>query len=276
MKSFRHFSAKGFTMVELLVVIAIIGILMTMSASVLRDAGKGRGVESGVEMLESMIQEARATAQGNDTYTRVVIANDPKDTSADSRHLRFMTVQMFKKKDNKNNGYDGTSVDQDGRWTSTSAGMLLPPGVYFSPFYSTPLEWAEGTSGSMIGEGVERLTGKGHTRIYYLEFDEKGRFVSPTADPLNPTRPQRIVLINARMGDGRNAHDGIVPIELDDRKRPVGAKGVVVWPGGDTSLLRTAEQTFDDGASASSGEAAGPVRKLRDGARNLKNVKRTK
>lgn len=235
-------------MVELLVVIAIIGILMTMSASVLRDAGKGRGVDSGVEMLESFINEARATAQGNDTYTRLVIANDPDDRSADSRHLRFVTVQMFQKRDNKGNGYDGSSVDQDGRWVSTSSGMLLPPGVYFSPYYSTPLEWAEGTSGSMIGEGVERLSGKGHTRIYYLEFDEKGRFVSPTADPLNPTRPQRLVLINARMGSGRNANDGIVPLELDDRKRPVGAKGVVVWPTGDTSLLRTIEQTIDEAA----------------------------
>lgn len=232
-------------MVELLVVIAIIGILMTMSASVLRDAGKGRGTDSGVEMVESLIREARATAQGNDTYTRLVIANDPQDTGADSRHLRFMTVQMFKKKDNKNNGYDGTSVDQEGRWTSTSAGMLLPPGVYFSPYYSTPLEWADGASGSMIGEGVERLTGKGHTRIYYLEFDEKGRFVAPTADPLNPTRPQRVVLINARMGSGSKAHDGIVPLELDDSKRPIGAKGVVVWPSGDVSLLRTIEQTID-------------------------------
>lgn len=248
MKSFRHSFVKGFTMVELLVVIAIIGILMTMSASVLRDAGKGRGVESGVDMLESMIQEARATAQGNDTYTRVVIANDPQDTSADSRHLRFITVQMFKKRDNKNNGYDGSSVDQDGRWSSTTAGMLLPPGVYFSPYYSTPLEWAEGTSGSMIGEASERLSSKGYTRIYYLEFDEKGRFVSPTADPLNPTRPQRLVLINARMGSGSKAHDGIVPIELDDRKRPIGAKGIVVWPTGDTSLLRTIEQTIDEAA----------------------------
>lgn len=248
MKSFRYPFAKGFTMVELLVVIAIIGILMTMSASVLRDAGKGRGTDSGVEMLESMIQEARATAQGNDTYTRLVIANDPDDKSADSRHLRFMTVMMFKKRDNANATYDGSSVDQDGRWSATSAGMLLPPGVYFSPYYSTPLEWADGAGGSMIGEGREKLSGKGYSRIYYIEFDEKGRFVSPTADPLNPTRPQRLVLINGRMGSGARAHDGIVPLETDSQKRPVGAKGVVVWPTGDTSLLRTIEQTIDDAA----------------------------
>lgn len=223
-------------MVELLVVIAIIGILMTMAASVLRDAGKGRGMESGVEMLETLVREARATAQGNDTYTRLIIVNDPRNTSPDSRHLRFMTVQMLKKEDNQ---YDGSDVRKEGRWVSTSSGMMLPPGVYFSPFYSKPLEWADGASGTMLGQGAAKISNKGTTRMYYIEFDEKGRFVSPSADPLTPTRPQRLVLINGRIGKGRNAHDGIIPTDLDSQKRPAGAKGIVVWPGGNTSLLRT-------------------------------------
>ena len=100
---------KGFTLVELLVVIAILGVVMTMAAGVLRDAGKGRGIESGVELLESMIMEARATAQGNDTYTRLVIVADPKDESADTIHLRYMLVQRFEKGDGKGR-FDGTDV----------------------------------------------------------------------------------------------------------------------------------------------------------------------
>jgi len=60
---------KGFTLVELLVVIAIMGILMTMGAGVLRDGGKGRGIDSGLDMLENLVREARATAQGNGTVT---------------------------------------------------------------------------------------------------------------------------------------------------------------------------------------------------------------
>ncbi len=229
-------------MVELLVVLVIMAVIMTMAAGVLRDAGKGRGVESGVDMLETLVQEARATAQGNDTCTRLIIVNEPQDKSADSRHLRFMTVQMLRKEDNARGLYDGTQVDQEGRWVSVSAGMMLPPGVYFSPHYSKPLDWADGTPGSMIGQETARLSGKGQTRVYYIEFDEKGRFVAPDADPLHKTRPQRLVLINARPGNGRNAHDGIVPLELDAKRRPAGAKGVVVFPTGDASRLRTIDQ----------------------------------
>ncbi len=232
---------KGFTMVELLVVIAIMGILMTMAAGVLRDGGKGRGIDSGMDMLENLVREARATAQGNDTYTRVIIVNDPRNTSSDSRHLRFMTVQMLSKEDAQ---YDGSDVRKEGRWVSTSSGVLLPPGVFFSPHYSKPLEWAEGASGTMIGQTNARISNRGTSRVYYVEFDEKGRFVAPSADPLTPTRPQRLVLISGRMGRGRNAHDGIVPGELDSKKRPVGAKGIVLWPNGDTSHLRTTDQAI--------------------------------
>lgn len=243
MNKIRSHFRKGFTMVELLVVMAIIGVLMTMASSVLRDAGKGRGIDSGVEMLESLMQEARATAMGNDTYTRLVIVNDPKDTSADSRHLRYIAVQMLRKRDGDTS--DGTKVVVDGRWVSTSAGILLPPGVYFSPTYSRPLEWAQGSGDTMLGQTVARLSGRGQSRVFYVEFDEKGRFVSPMADPLNPTKPQRLVLINARIGKGRNSHDGIVPRNLDSRRRPADARGVVLWPNGDISSLRSTEQALD-------------------------------
>ncbi len=239
MKKLFKAGRRGFTMIELLVVMVIMAVVMTMAAGVLRDAGKGRGIDSGMEMLESLVREARATAQGNDTYTRLVIANEPKDTSPDSRHLRFMTVQMLRKSESAKGNYDGTQVDQDGRWVSTSSGVLLPPGVYFSPHYSKPLDWAEGASGSMLGQETARLSGRGQTRVYYIEFDEKGRLVAPMADPLNKTRPQRLVLMNGRPGTGRRSHDGVIPVSVDKEGRPAGAKGIVVYPSGDTGRLRT-------------------------------------
>lgn len=231
---------------ELLVVVAIIGLMMTMAASVLRDAGKGRGLESGVDMLESMVREARATAQGNDTYTRLIIASDPNDTSKDSRHLRYMTVQMFRKDENHSGNYDGTSVTQNGRWVSTSSGATLPPGVFFSPTYSKALGWAEGAPGDMIGQEVTRLSGKGQTRIYYIEFDEKGRFVTPETKPGEPSRPRRLVLITGRLGNGRHSVDGVDPITTDDKGRPAVAKGLVLWPSGNYSVMMAPEQVYDE------------------------------
>lgn len=249
MKKISRQIKKGFTLVELLVVIAILGVVMTMAAGVLRDAGKGRGIESGIELLESLVTEARATAQGNDTYTRLIIVADPKDSSADTIHLRYMTVQMFRKGTGKGDAFDGTNVAEDGKWISTSSGVILPPGVFFSPTFSKPLPREDGAVGSMIGQGVTRLPGRGQSRIYYVEFDEKGRFVAPMADPLNLTCPQRLVLINGRPGKGRNAADGIVPRDTikDGREvRPAGAKGICLWPSGDVSLLRTDDQVFRD------------------------------
>lgn len=231
---------------ELMVVMAIIGVMMTMAASVLRDSGKGRGLESGVDMLESMVREARATAQGNDCYTRLIIAKDEKNKTQDSRHLRYMTVQMKQKNENARGTYDGTDVSGEGVWRSTSAGVTLPPGVYFSPTYSTSVKWMEGSGGDMLGQDVTRLAGKGQTAVYYIEFDEKGRYVTPQADPLNATVAQRLVVISGRRGTGSRSKDGVIPSDFDSQRRPAAAKGILVWPTGDISQLRTTRHVYED------------------------------
>ncbi len=234
--------SKGFTLIEMLVVITIMGILMTMAASVLDDVGKGRTVEAAVADLEGMLQEAQATAIGNDTSTRVVIVDEPGDTSRDSKHLRYAIVMMLSKKEKSKGEYDGTDVSTEGRWRSASNGKSFPNGVFFSPHYSKPLEWAEQGDEEMLGHDLMRIAGLGEVNVYYVEFDEKGRFVAPLADPLNPTAPQRLVVIKGSRTNSKKYRDGVAPTELDSKGRPLGAKGVVLWPSGDTSRLRTLEQ----------------------------------
>ncbi len=244
----KHVSTRGpkaFTLVELLVVVTIIGIMMSLTATVLRDPGSGRTIDSGIDMLTNMVQEARATAQGNDTYTRLVIVDDPRDTSQDTRHLRYMVVQMLRRNTKDAGSYDGSSVATQGEWVSTSAGALLPAGVFFSPTYSRPLSWAEG-SGGRIGTAVTRIGRSKKARVFYFEFDEKGRFVAPGASPASPSAPQRVVLVNARAGNSRNSVDGIIPLQTDAQHRPTGVRGIVIWPTGYTSQLRTREQIFHD------------------------------
>ena len=227
MKRYSRRQHGAFTMIELMVVIAIISLMMVMAANVLRDPGKGRSMDSAVDMIESLVREARATAQGNDTYTRIIIADDPSTaTDRGSRHLRFMTVQMFKKSDGK--GADGTDVAPKGKWVSTSAGVMLPAGVYFSPHYSRPVDWLDGEDS--LGRDSARLSNKGKTNIYYIEFDEKGRLAAPGASPGNPSRPQRMVFIYGHPGNGRVAKDGIVPASTDNMKRPPGPRALRCGP----------------------------------------------
>lgn len=258
MKSFRNKVTKGFTLVELLVVMAIIGAMMALAANVLRDPGRGRNISSGVQMLENMIQEARATAIGNDTYTRVIIACDEKDSSSDSIHLRYITVQKLVRDENENRRYDGTDVRREGEWESTSSGAFLPAGVYFCPSYSLELQWMEHARDTLLEvDDSARISGLGRAMVYYIEFDEKGRFVTPETKPGEPSRPRRLVLITGRLGNGRHSVDGVDPVNTDDKGRPAVAKGLVLWPSGNYSVMMTPEQVYDENIYA-------PEKKPRD------------
>ncbi len=248
-KNYHAVLSKGFTLIEMLVVITIMGILMTMAASVLDDVGKGRTVEAAVAELEGMLQEAQSTARGNDTPTRVVIIDKPEDTTRNSKHLRYAIVMMLSKKEKSDGKYDGTDVSTEGRWKSVSNGRMFPDGVFFSPTYSKPLEWAEQGDEEMLGHDMMTIAGLGPVSVYYIEFDERGRFVAPLADPLNPTAPQRLVVMKGRRASGKKYPDGITPSDLDSKNRPVGAKGVVLWPSGDTSRLRTVDQIQEEKAA---------------------------
>lgn len=241
---------KGFTLVELLVVMAIMAILMCMAGNVLRNSGSGRGIESGLSILESVVEEARATAMGNDTHTRIMFISDPDDQSADSKHLRYIVVQKFERKDNKT--YDGSSVTRNGDWKKTSDAML-PPGVFFSPEFSVAKDPAprKGRKGgsvdtNLIARGNFRLPSRGQVETYYVEFDEKGRLVGPDTTVDNRPGALLLVLISGRLGDKRDSRAtyAVVPSSVDSKKHPIGAKGIQIAPHGEVSILRTEEQVY--------------------------------
>ena len=246
MKSFRKSVARGFTLIELLVVIAIIGVMLSLAANVLQDPGKGRNVTSGVQILQNMIQEARATAIGNDTCARVVIACDENDSSKDSIHLRYVTVQIYQRDENENSKYDGTYVVRKGEWVSTSSGTFLPGGVYFSPTYSRELQWMDNARDTPLEQDTEaRLSGHGMATVYYIEFDEKGRFVTPDTKPGEPSRARRLVVIAGTRSERNGNIDGIMPSKLDKDGNPAEARGIVLWPSGNISVMKTIEQVYD-------------------------------
>ncbi len=275
MKHFRNKAARGFTLVELLVVIAIIGLMMSLAASVLQDPGKGRNVTSGVQMVHNMIQEARATAIGNDTCARVIIACDENDTSRDSIHLRYMTVQMYVRDAAENRKYDGTDVVRRGEWVSTSSGNFLPNGVYFCPTYSKELMWMDNARDTPLEQDDEaRLAGHGLATVYYIEFDEKGRFVTPDTKPGEPSRARRLVVFAGHRSARANSVDGIIPTKLDKEGRPAEVSGLVLWPSGNISMMKTKEQVYDPEIFAA--EKRNKGKNSKKGKKNNKKDKKAK
>ena len=75
-----RFSAggKGFTLVELIVVITIMVAMMALAASMLRGGGRAQGLQSAVEMVDGMVQEARLDAMGKGTWSRLIIVSKSK------------------------------------------------------------------------------------------------------------------------------------------------------------------------------------------------------
>lgn len=245
MKSTLPSKIKGFTLIELLVVIAIIAIMLTMAASMMKGVGSGKGLTSGIETMDSLIQEARSIAMGKGTWARFVVVTDMNDNSSNSMHLRYMTVMELKPEFEDGKNKRRNNVDE---WLPTARGIYLPSGIYFSPQYSTLLQGDTGSTadrsstlsrkGVPISKMIEsmRLTGKTKKDVYYIEFDPLGRLSFPS-------RPTRLVLMggvaNVR---AKSADEGIIPKPVDDHKRPTVSGGVVVWPKGTTSRLRTIDQ----------------------------------
>ena len=68
--------------------------------------------------------------------------------------------------------------------------------------------------------------------IYFIEFDEEGRMSQPNA-------PTRLVVVSGSAGNGKEEK----PTPMVDGK-PGLAGGIVIYPKGNISRLRTTEQVI--------------------------------
>lgn len=176
-------------------------------------------------MVDGMVQEARLDAMGKGTWSRLIIVSTPDDASRNMRTLGVMSKNT-----------------RTGKWHLVNRLQTLPAGFYISPTYSTLLE-GSGKSrakstyksfSSRDGQDTVNLPGNGLTDIYFyfIEFDEEGRMSQPNA-------PTRLVVVSGSAGDGKEER----PSPMTDGK-PGLAGGIVIYPKGNISRLRTDEQVI--------------------------------
>lgn len=247
MKTFFRQAMRGFTLIELLVVVAIIAIMLSLAGNMLKGAGKGQGLQAAVQQLQDMVQETRLEAISKSTWARLVVVSDPLDDSVNTKNLRYMAV-MVKKAVRTS---DQRSKIGGGQWEILARGRYLPAGFFVSPQYSTLLPVTATREDRLAKQSPSfaqlvdkmRLSNKGESDVFFIEFDPQGRMSEPSY-------PTRLVVIGAVPDKAVSGDDaGIRPSPVDPKtKLPQAAGGIVIWPKGNISLLRTKEQIFGMGS----------------------------
>lgn len=239
MKSFSPSKRpNGFTLVELLVVIAIMSLVLTFAANLLKGADKTKGIQSGVDLLESTINEARELAKGRGTWTRVVFPVTPDDVSPTSRHLKYAAVITWEPKNETD--LELKPMGDDTEWKMLSKGIDFPGGVYLSTELSKTMDDPEITnSGQPITSKMcQARIGQGPpVDCYYLEFDRMGRL----------TWPRGITKIILMSGVHQRGQDNIIPAPKTPEGKPAQAAGFIIFPQGQMSRLRNMTQVLGEG-----------------------------
>lgn len=114
----------------MLVVIAIIAILMTAGAIGISNLG-GRGVTSGVDTTEALVDEARSLAIGKNLRSALLVARELTNNPAEDRR-RILVAH-------EETGPDGGAAAPESdspNWVLTSRGALLPEQTFYSHKFS--------------------------------------------------------------------------------------------------------------------------------------------
>jgi len=193
----KYNRAKGFTLTELLVVIMVATILMSIGAMSLLQSNVGRGLDAGVTIVESTIEQARKLAVARNTNARVFINNDTSDSENYGRQL----IVAY----------------NDGGWKAEFRSVKLPSGVFVDTSQRVSTSAAVGTlqtNGSIAFKGNSTQTAA------YIEFNQLG--LCKYSGSSNPG--SSLVLVSG-------SYDGSTIVNKGDDQA-----GIVVWRNGSTTV----------------------------------------
>jgi prepilin-type N-terminal cleavage/methylation domain-containing protein len=224
----------AFTLVEMLVVIAIMSILMTAGAIGLGNMG-GKGVSSGVASAESLFDEARSIAVGQNLRSCVLVAKSLTNNPGDN--LRRILVAVEETETNVSSPDFGKAKNPNSEtpnWVLTSRGVLLPDQTFFSAEFSKKNHSSgSGLVDEILSSKLQSAPGvavkAAFAGSYYIyEFNSQGIIKTPGTS----------FVIGAGARNPNSATDR--PRVTSAGKRDFG--GFVVWRNGRTSTFRSPTQ----------------------------------
>lgn len=228
--------SRGFSLVEMLVVIAIISILMTAGSIGLSNLG-GRGVISGVDTVEALVDEARSLAIGKNLRSALLVASELTNNPTEDRR-RILVAH-------EETGADGSAADPDNanpNWVLTSRGTLLPDQTFYSHVFSKKDH--EASTGAIDEIDHTKIVGAkaSYRGSYYIyEFNAQGMPANPGASFVIGTGAR--VLVKPASTNP--------PKVVGSARRDFG--GFVIWRNGRTSVFRSPNQISSQMSNLASG-----------------------
>ena len=241
----RYARSRGFTLVEMLVVIVIISILMTAGAIGINNLG-GKGVTSGVDTAEALVDEARSLALGKNLRTALLVARELTNNPNEDRRRILVAHEAT--------GSDGSALDPSNPnpdWVLTSRGALLPDQTFFSEKFSeitfeSAAQAVEYIEDSKIKDVKEAYKGS----YFVYRFNSQGMPYDPRATPTNKVSGTSFVIgTGSRMlSKPATSHP---PKVSASARRDFG--GFMIWRSGRTSAFRSPDQISSELKSIASG-----------------------
>jgi prepilin-type N-terminal cleavage/methylation domain-containing protein len=216
---------RGFSLVEMLVVVAIISILMTAGSIGLSNLG-GRGVTSGVDTTEALVDEARSLAIGKNLRSALLVASTLTNNPTEDRRRILVAHEEI--------GADGSAANPNNpnpNWVLTSRGALLPEQTFYSHVFSKKdHEAATGEIGEIDDTKIVGAKAAYRGSYFVYEFNAQGIPKDPGASFVIGTGTRLLA-------KSATTHP---PKVVGSARRDFG--GFVIWRNGNTSVFRSPEQ----------------------------------